>query len=116
VTHSGGLGTFAAVGYPAAVLAERLDAVRVAVGDAAFAVNFLVPFLDRDAVVEAARRARLVECFYGPLETELVELGRHRIRRRARFRGVSEACFGWALGGHRVTRGRDPLRSVIRLG
>jgi NAD(P)H-dependent flavin oxidoreductase YrpB (nitropropane dioxygenase family) len=87
VTRAGGLGTFAAVGCPAPVLAGRLDAVRAAVADAPFAVNFLMPFLDRDAVAVASRRARLVECFYSPPEADLVELI-HR----------GGALAGWQVG------------------
>ena len=72
VSGAGGLGTLAAAGLPAAVLVDRLDELGAAVGEAPVAVNFLVPFLDRDALAVAAGRARVVECFYGEPDARLV--------------------------------------------
>src|SRR5262245_64506635 len=40
-----------------------------------FGVNFLMPFLDRECLAIAARRARVVEFFYGEPDAELVERG-----------------------------------------
>ena len=42
---------------------------------APFGVNFLLPFLDPDAVDLAASRARLVEFFYGDPDSDLVNRG-----------------------------------------
>lgn len=56
-------------------LSMQLDTVP---SELAVGVNFLVPFLDRDAVEEASRRAPLVEFFWGepdPLLVEVVHAG-----------------------------------------
>lgn len=53
----------------ASALAAQLDEVDDV---APVGVNFLIPFLDRAAVAEAARRSPLVEFFWGPPDPELV--------------------------------------------
>jgi NAD(P)H-dependent flavin oxidoreductase YrpB (nitropropane dioxygenase family) len=53
----------------------------------AFGVNFLIPFLDLECVAVAARRARVVEFFYGEPDAGLVE--------RARAFG---ALVSWQVG------------------
>ena len=74
VADAGGLGMLGAAGMSAAVLegclAELSDRTR-----GAFGVDFLMPFLDPACVSVAARRARVVEFFYGEPAAELVERG-----------------------------------------
>lgn len=72
VANAGGLGMLAPVMVPAEVLAGTLDGLthgtRGAIG-----VNFLMPFLDTEAVKVAASRMRLVEFFYAEPDPALVE-------------------------------------------
>jgi NAD(P)H-dependent flavin oxidoreductase YrpB (nitropropane dioxygenase family) len=86
VADAGGLGMLGAPLMPAAVLDEALDDLakrtRGVVG-----VNFLIPFLDDDCLAIAARRARLIEFFYGDPDAALVE--------RAHGGG---ALVGWQVG------------------
>lgn len=73
VARAGGLAMLGAPMLPPGVLAEQIDAVREAAGPGAVGVNFLMPFLDRDALEAAASRARVVECFYGDPDAEIVK-------------------------------------------
>jgi NAD(P)H-dependent flavin oxidoreductase YrpB (nitropropane dioxygenase family) len=73
VTEAGGLGMLAGASLPPDALAALLDGLRGQT-DGAFGVNFLMPFVNREAVRAAATRARLVEFFYGDPDPELVEL------------------------------------------
>ncbi|MBA3655473.1 MAG: nitronate monooxygenase, partial [Actinobacteria bacterium] len=66
VADAGGLGMLA---MPSG---EDLAALKAAT-PGAFGVNFLMPFLDRDAVAGAAESARVVEFFYAPPDPSLVE-------------------------------------------
>jgi nitronate monooxygenase len=70
VTNAGGLGMLPGGGARAA-LEPLLDEVRAATRGP-FGVNFLLPFLDPDAVDAAASSARLVEFFYGDPDPDLV--------------------------------------------
>lgn len=72
VADAGGLGMLGGVMVPPPALAETLDAL-AARTTGTFGVNFLMPFLDRDAVAVAATRARLVEFFYGEPDEGLVD-------------------------------------------
>lgn len=76
----------AGVSLPATVLEQMLDGLH-AQTSGVFGVNFLMPFLDRDAVAVAATRARVVEFFYGDPDPALVELA---------HRGGALAC--WQVG------------------
>jgi nitronate monooxygenase len=73
VARAGGLGMVAGVEIPADLLAGMLDELdadtRSKIG-----VNFLMPFLDEEAVKAAASRVRVVEFFYGDPEKLLVDL------------------------------------------
>lgn len=79
VCRAGGIGT---IGAPA-LATDKLDAAlddvleRTAGAPGAVAVNFIIPFLDLDvhgpALDSAARRARIVEFFWGPPDPALVE-------------------------------------------
>jgi NAD(P)H-dependent flavin oxidoreductase YrpB (nitropropane dioxygenase family) len=86
VADAGGLAMLPAPMLAPAELEAALDALaartRGVVG-----VNFLMPFLDRDAVRVAARKARVVEFFYGDPDAELV--------REARAHG---ALVSWQVG------------------
>lgn len=83
VAAAGGLGMLSGVGGLAALRAE-LDALPAG---AAVGVNFLLPFLDRDAFAEAAARTPLVELFWGAPDAGLVELGHD-----------AGARVGWQVG------------------
>src|SRR5437588_12941742 len=68
VSRAGGFGMLTGtIGREA--LAAQLDAVPAG---AAVGVNFLMPFLDRAALEEAAARSPLVEFFWGVPDAELV--------------------------------------------
>jgi NAD(P)H-dependent flavin oxidoreductase YrpB (nitropropane dioxygenase family) len=73
VSEAGGLGMLGLAGVPADVVVAAAEAV-AARTVCPFGVNFLIPFLDRDAVVAAAHRARVVEFFYGNPDADLVAL------------------------------------------
>jgi nitronate monooxygenase len=70
VALAGGLGMLSGT-IGATALGSQLNAVPpgVAVG-----VNFLVPFLDRRALEDAAARSPLVECFWGEPDPDLVRV------------------------------------------
>ena len=73
VAEAGGLPMFSALRAPTPFLAETLEkAVRRTGGP--LGVNFLIPFLDREALKVAAARARVVEFFYGDPDPLLVEV------------------------------------------
>jgi len=86
VADAGALGMVGATLTPAPVLETVLDGLakrtRGVVG-----VNFLIPFLDPECLAVAARRARVVEFFYGEPDVSLVE--------RARAFG---ALVSWQVG------------------
>jgi nitronate monooxygenase len=71
VTNAGGLGMLPG-GDARATLEPMLDEAAAAT-QGSFGVNFLLPFLDPEAVDLAASRARLVEFFYGDPDSELVD-------------------------------------------
>jgi NAD(P)H-dependent flavin oxidoreductase YrpB (nitropropane dioxygenase family) len=71
VADAGGLGMLGAPMMSAAALEESL-AQLAARTRGAVGVNFLMPFLDPACIPIAARRARVVEFFYGPPDPELV--------------------------------------------
>lgn len=69
VAEAGALGMLSGtVGH--AALTKQLDLLPA---EPRVGVNFLMPFLDRDAVAEAAARTPLVEFFWASPEAELVE-------------------------------------------
>jgi NAD(P)H-dependent flavin oxidoreductase YrpB (nitropropane dioxygenase family) len=86
VADAGGLGMLGAPMMSPAVLERALDQLSARTRGA-FGVNFLVPFLDPACVSVAARRARVVEFFYGEPDAELVA--------RARAFG---ALVSWQVG------------------
>ena len=83
VSRAGGLGMLTGtIGVKA--LSVQLDAVP---RDAIIGVNFLVPFLDRDALEQASARSPLVEFFWGVPDVELVEISH-----------AGGALVGWQVG------------------
>jgi nitronate monooxygenase len=121
VCDAGGLGMLGGTGFTP--VAELCDGM----GDRTFGINFLMPFLDRDAVKLASSRARVVEFFYGDPDAELVSLV-HDGRALAAWqvgssgeaaRAVAAGCDfviaqGAEAGGHvRGTRGLDELLREI---
>lgn len=119
VSRAGGLGTAGLAGIPT----DQLDPL-LAGAVSPMAVNFLMPFVDRDAVALAAARVRVVEFFYGEPDTALVELvhaagalatwqvGSTEEARRAEDAGCDYVTAqGVEAGGH--VRGRMPLRALL---
>src|SRR5438270_8351163 len=64
VTNAGGLGMIGAAGILRDDLAEMLEKLETAT-DGPFGANFLMPFLDPEALSIAAERCSVVEFFYG---------------------------------------------------
>ena len=123
VSAAGGLGTVALHGAPPVVVAETLDAMRRRTR-APFAYNVLLPFLDRDAVAEAASRCRCIEFFYGDPDAELVRvahsggaLAAWQVGSRAEAEAARDAgcdivvVQGVEAGGH--VRGRVGLHALL---
>lgn len=99
VARAGGLGMLSGTDGHAA-LAAQLDAVPA---DAPIGVNFLVPFLDRAALAEAAARSPLVEFFWAAPDVGLIELAR-----------AGGARVGWQVGSADEARAaRDAGCDVI---
>jgi NAD(P)H-dependent flavin oxidoreductase YrpB (nitropropane dioxygenase family) len=86
VANAGGVGMLPATLLTPEALEAELERVSRATSGV-FGVNFLVPFLDPAAVRVAARRARILECFYGEPDAAWV--------RDARAHG---ALVGWQVG------------------
>jgi NAD(P)H-dependent flavin oxidoreductase YrpB (nitropropane dioxygenase family) len=83
VADAGGLGMLSGTVGPAALVAQLdLLPARAPIG-----VNFLMPFLDRDALAVAAARSPLVEFFWGTPDARLVEVAHD---------GGARAC--WQVG------------------
>lgn len=102
VAEAGGLGMVAGVMVPPALLEQMLDGLRKQTSRPC-GVNFLMPFLDREAVAVAASRVRVVEFFYGDPDPALVELA---------HRGGALAC--WQVGSRdeaiaAAAAGCDPI-------
>ena len=71
VADAGALGMLGLPAASPAAVTAAIDEVASRTRGA-FGVNFLMPFLDRDAVSRAAERARVVEFFYGDPDSGLV--------------------------------------------
>ncbi|MBV9410479.1 MAG: nitronate monooxygenase [Acidimicrobiia bacterium] len=83
VTEAGALGMIGAAMVPAPQLAQTLTDLPSPVG-----VNFLMPFVDTDAVEAAATKAALVEFFYADPDPKLVDL----------VHGSGNAKAAWQVG------------------
>lgn len=97
VSRAGGFGM-----VPGSHPPEALDRLREQTGGT-FGVNFLMPWVDREAVVVASGRARLIEFFYGEPDATLIEVA---------HLGGALAC--WQVGSRQealaaVTAGCDML-------
>jgi nitronate monooxygenase len=123
VSAAGGLGMVGGAGVPSDRLASLLEMMREATSGP-FGVNFLMPFLDREAVVVAAAGSRLVEFFYGAPDQSLVDLVHDGGALAAwqvgsRDEALAAAAAGCDLvvvqgteaGGH--VRGNQPLAQVL---
>jgi NAD(P)H-dependent flavin oxidoreductase YrpB (nitropropane dioxygenase family) len=108
---------------PPAALEAELAALAAATGGV-FGVNFLMPFLVRDAVPVAARHARLVEFFYAAPDPALVSAvheggalaGWQVGSREEAIAAAGAGCDyliaqGVEAGGH--VRGRTPLLPLL---
>ena len=74
VATEGGLGMVAAAGLAAdVVVAQVRSALEIAGEGARIGVNFLMPFLDKEALDAASEVAAVVECFYGEPDSATVE-------------------------------------------
>ncbi len=71
VAEAGGVGMLAGVALPAPVLEQMLDWIGSRT-KGVFGVNFLMPFLDREAVAIAARKAKIVDFFYSDPDASLI--------------------------------------------
>jgi NAD(P)H-dependent flavin oxidoreductase YrpB (nitropropane dioxygenase family) len=72
VADAGALGMVSMVLAPPDAVAVALDALRQLTAGA-FGINFLMPFVDPEAVDAAASRARVVEFFYADPDAALIE-------------------------------------------
>ncbi len=75
VAEAGGLGMLGLAGIPVDMVAAAVEAAAARTSHP-FGANFLMPFLDREAVEVAASHCRVVEFFYGPPDTGLVAMAR----------------------------------------
>jgi nitronate monooxygenase len=73
VADAGALGMLGMPGARARAVGTALEGIAQRTSGA-FGVNFLVPFVDRDAVEAGATRARVVEFFNGDPDASLVKL------------------------------------------
>jgi NAD(P)H-dependent flavin oxidoreductase YrpB (nitropropane dioxygenase family) len=73
VAETGGVGMLAGVAIPGSVLEQMLDWMRTRT-KGVFGVNFLMHFLDREALAIAARKSNIVDFFYGDPDASLVSI------------------------------------------
>jgi NAD(P)H-dependent flavin oxidoreductase YrpB (nitropropane dioxygenase family) len=73
VAEAGGVGMLAGVAIPAAAMEQMLDWMRTQT-KGVFGVNFLMHFLDRDALAVAAAKSNVVDFFYADPDASLVEI------------------------------------------
>ncbi|MBI2709669.1 MAG: nitronate monooxygenase [Actinobacteria bacterium] len=125
VAAEGGLGMVAAAGLTSdQVCAQVAAALELAGNDARVGVNFLVPFLDDQALEAASQVAALVECFYGDPDAAIVErvhgggaLAAWQVGSRDEARAAVDAgcdvivAQGVEAGGH--VRGTSPLLPLL---
>jgi nitronate monooxygenase len=125
VSEAGGVGMIGGVMLPAAAIAEILAEIGRRTEEP-FGVNFLVPFVDRQAVEAAASLVRVVDFFYGDPDASLVEavhaggaLAGWQVGSVEEARAAEEAgcdfviAQGIEAGGH--VRGRLGLLALLPL-
>jgi NAD(P)H-dependent flavin oxidoreductase YrpB (nitropropane dioxygenase family) len=123
VSNAGGLGMLGVAGMPAPQLAGLLDAMANAT-KGPFGTNFLMPFVDTEAVAVAAKRCRVVEFFYGDPDPSLIgivhdggalacwQVGSKAEADAAVHAGVDVLVVqGTGAGGH--VRGKQSLADVL---
>ncbi len=101
VASAGGIGMISATLLPAEVLSQQLSELR-ATTPGVIGVNFLIPFLDADAIDVAARDADLVEFFYGEPDAQLLA--------RAAAHG---AVTAWQVGSLKEARAAASVGSKM---
>jgi nitronate monooxygenase len=119
VSAAGGLGMLGGVGLPPDALVDAVSGSSGPVG-----VNFLMPFLDPNAVRTAAAHAPVVEFFYGDPDGSIVEIARDegsivgwQVGSVDEARAAVAAGCGYVVvqgaeaGGH--VRGTQPLADVL---
>lgn len=125
VAAEGGLGMVAAAGLTSGqVCAQVAAALELAGNNARIGVNFLLPFLDDQAVEAAAEIAAMVECFYGQPDPAIVgrvhgggALAAWQVGSRDEARAAVDAgcdvivVQGIEAGGH--VRGTTPLLPLL---
>ena len=125
VADAGGLGMLVAVRQPAQVVTELVEqAFRVAQPNSRIGFNFLVPFLDLEALEAAASRATVVECFWGEPDAGIVDriqtggaLAAWQVGSVSEARTAADAgcdliiAQGYEAGGH--VRGVVPLLRLL---
>ena len=125
VAREGALGMIAGAGLPAdAVVAQLRAAIEAAGTGGRVGVNFLMPFLDVDAVDAASSVAAVVECFHGDPDASVVRrvhagsaLAAWQVGSRDEARAAVDAgcdivvVQGREAGGH--VRGTVPLLSLL---
>jgi len=122
VSNAGGLGMIGAAGVPVDMLGAWIETLK-ATGKP-FGVNFLMPFLDPEAVALSVGAARVVEFFFGDPDSSLVEtahesgalvswqVGSPREAKRAKDAGCDIiVAQGIEAGGH--IRGRINLETLL---
>jgi nitronate monooxygenase len=73
VSEAGGLGMITVAGTPPAALEARLDRIR-SLTTRPTGANFLIPALDRDSLLLAARSVRVIDFFWGDPDPGLVQI------------------------------------------
>ncbi|MQA15843.1 MAG: nitronate monooxygenase [Pseudonocardiaceae bacterium] len=99
VTNAGALGMLGPQPLPPDAFDAALGTLAERTDGRPFGVNFLMPFLDARQVELAARRAHLVEFFYGDPDPELIRIGH-----------AADAFVGWQVGS------ADEARAAVRAG
>jgi len=100
VSNAGGLGMIGASGVPVDMLGGMLEILQAT--SKPFGVNFLMPFLDPEALALAAGKARLVEFFFGDPDSSLVEIAH-----------TGGALVSWQVGSPEEARAAERAGSDI---
>jgi Dioxygenases related to 2-nitropropane dioxygenase len=110
VSGAGGLGMLGGAGMSADPIEQMLDAMSAAT-TGPFGVDFLMPFVDRDAVIVASKRSPVVEFFYGDPEASLIDLVHEGRCPRGLASGIEERSRrGHSCGLRLHRRARDGSR------
>jgi NAD(P)H-dependent flavin oxidoreductase YrpB (nitropropane dioxygenase family) len=123
VSNAGGFGMLGLGGVPGPFVGQMLDATS-ALTTQPFGANFLMPFLDRDAVAAAAAKCRLLDFFYADPDASVVEiahgggaLAAWQVGTASEAKAAVDAgcdvviAQGTQAGGH--VRGKQALQDVL---